>query len=403
MNSLHLDHPPLAITGLGVWCAAGTSPEELHRNSLLAIPRATLDAPERPGVAVCQAPKPDLPPSFPQIHRMDRSAQLALAAAHPAYQQARLSDIDPTRIAVLVGNSRGPAGLWTEPPATRIRPTRAAHAAIASISGALSLALRLRGPCLTLSATCASAAHAIAVGACLIRGGMADVVIAGGAEAPLVPRLLDQFAAAGILGHGATASDACRPFDAERNGTVPGEGAAFLVLEPCAHARDRGAEILARLAAASMAAESHNRVAARPDGDGLVQAMRLALTEARLAPESIGYVNAHGTATRVNDTAEAAALRRVFGEAVQQLPVSSTKAVTGHAFGAAAALEAVIAIQSLRTGMVPPTAGCRTPDPSLGIPVLHHQAVPLPRPVVMSNSLGFWGNTASLVFIRAEP
>ncbi|MBL9137893.1 MAG: hypothetical protein JNK85_18655 [Verrucomicrobiales bacterium] len=395
------DSAPLAITGLGVWCAAGTSPEELHHNALRGLPRATFGVSERPAIAVCQAPTPERSTHFPQIHRMDRSAQLALAAAHHAFHQARLADIDPTRIAILVGNSRGPAGLWTEPPTTRLRPTRAAHSAVASISGALSLALRVRGPCLTLSATCASAAHAIAMAACMIRGGIADAVIAGGAEAPLAPGLLDQFTAAGIVGHGPTAADACRPFDQHRNGTVPGEGAAFLVLESEANARRRGATIAARLAGAAMAAESHNRVAARPDGDGLVRAMQLALAEARLEPEAIGYVNAHGTGTRVNDAAEAAALRRVFGTCTDTLPVSSTKAVTGHSFGAVAAVEAVIAIQTLRARLAPPSAACVHLDPTLGIRVLIDQPAPLLSPAVMSNSLGFWGNTASLIFIPA--
>ncbi len=236
----------------------------------------------------------------------------------------------------------------------------------------------------------------------MIRGGLLDAVLVGGSEAPLAPALLDQFAAGGILGHGPTAQAACRPFDAKRNGTIPGEGAAFLVLESVEAARHRGSKILAHLVAATMAAESHNRVAARPDGDGLVQVMHQALAAAGLPPGAIGYLNAHGTGTRVNDAAEAAALRRVFGDSISDIPVSSTKPVTGHAFGAAAALEAVIAIQTLRTGMAPPTAACLEPDPTLGLRLILGSPTPISASCAMSNSLGFWGNTASLLFARAN-
>ncbi|MCC7373955.1 MAG: beta-ketoacyl-[acyl-carrier-protein] synthase family protein [Verrucomicrobiales bacterium] len=388
----------LAITGMGVWSAGGTSPEALHQSALKGGPLGAFQIPERPEVAACVAPPPEGLSCFPQIHRMDRSAQLALAAALGAHRQAQLEHLDPTRIGILVGNSRGPAGLWSTPAVGRLRPTRAAHSAVASLSGALSLALRARGPCLTISATCASAAHAIAVGAGMIHGGLVDAVLVGGAEAPLAPPLLDQFAAAGILGHGPSAEEVCRPFDIHRNGTIPGEGAGFLVLETVSTARSRGVGILARLVAATMGAESHNRVAARPDGDGLAQVMTQALAAAGIEPSSVAYVNAHGTGTRVNDAAEAAALRRIFGDHVGALPVSSTKAITGHTFGAAAALEAVISIQSLRTGIAPPTTGCLQPDPTFGLDVVVASPRPIAKTYAMSNSLGFWGNTASLIF-----
>lgn len=403
-----MSHPPsLLVTGLGIWSAAGSTPAEAWERALRG---ATSAESRRIGdrlALACFAPDPGACPcpGFPQSRRLDRSARLALAAAVPAARQARLESLPPERIAVLVGNSRGPAGLWetsSESPAgtlRRVRPTLAAHTAIASLSGALSLGLRVKGPCLTVSATCASAAHAIALGAGLLLGGVVDAVLAGGAEAPLGHTLLDQFHAAGLLGTHPDPRRACRPFDRTRNGMVPGEGAAFLVLER--DDRLPGSDrppALARLLGWSMTAECHNRVAARPDGDGLARALREALAIARLGPGDIGHINAHGTGTRVNDAAEASALRQVFGSKLGEVAVSSTKPVTGHGFGAAAALEAVLAIEALRAGMAPPTAGFLERDPELDPLTLTTTPRPFRRPSVLSTSLGFWGNAAALVF-----
>lgn len=394
--------PEIVVTGLGVWCAGGTTPAAVFDAACRGLAAGTWTTFDDRRFAVGRAPDPPPVPGFPQAHRMDRSARLALAAALPAYAAARLHEVEPARIAVIVGNSRGPVGAWTEAPAHRRRPTRVAHTAIAALSGALSLALHVRGPCLTVSATCASAAHAIGLGALMLRAGLVDAVLAGGAEAPLLPDLLGQFEAAGILGNHPDPAQVCRPFDLERRGTLPGEGAAFLTLEAVDHARRRGVPRLAALEGFAFGAESHNRVAARDDGDGLIRVMRQALGMAGLAPGDVGHVNAHGTGTRVNDAAEAAALRAVFGRACDALPVTSTKPVTGHTFGAAAAIEAVVAIESLRHQQAPPTAGCRRPDPAFGLDVVLGSARRLATRRVMSNSLGFWGNAASLIFSVAE-
>jgi 3-oxoacyl-[acyl-carrier-protein] synthase II len=169
-----------------------------------------------------------------------------------------------------------------------------------------------------------------------------------------------------------------------------------------AHARARGLPGLARLAAAALGAESHNRVAARADGGGSAEGMERALSLAGLSPEEVGHVNAHGTGTRVNDSAEAAALRRVFGPRLAGMAITSTKPVTGHTFGAAAALEAVLTIESLRRQLAPPTAGFRAPDPALELVPVQGAARPFVSRYAMSNSLGFWGNTACLIFGRTD-
>ncbi len=392
-----MPHPGVVVTAAGIWSAAGISVDSAFARALSGEPAARVRDLGGIPTPVCTAPDPPCA-ELPQARHMDRAARLALAAARQAYSAAALGGLDPARIAVIVGSSRGPAGKWSEPAGRRIRPSQAIQTTIGSISGAVALALRALGPSLTVSATCASAAHAIALAAILIRSGAADAVLAGGAEAPLVPAVLRQCEAAGILSmdpeHG------CRPFDIRRDGTVAGEGAGFLVLESAGHAQRRGAPVLARVAGASMVSEGHTRAGTHPEGAGLQRAMRAALEEAGLEPAAIGHVNAHGTGTPVNDAAEAAALRALFGDAVRAVPVCGTKAVTGHTFGASAALEAIFTIESLRRGVVPPTAGCERPDPALGIDVVHGAPRRLEARWALSNSLGFWGNVASLIFER---
>lgn len=391
----------LVVTGIGVWSAAGTTPEQLWHQALRGTSAAAWHEFDGERFLACLAPDPGPCDEFPRAHRMDRSVRLALAAALPAASMARLEQIDPTRLGVLVGNSRGPAGLLHSPPARRVRPTEATNSAVASLSGALSLALGAQGPCLTVSATCSSSAHAIALAASLIHGGTTDVVVAGGAEAPLVRPLLRQFVAAGLMGHADSPALANRPFDETRNGIVPGEGAAFLVLETPGHARARGARPLATLAGWAMSADSHNRIATRPDGDGLVRAIRQALRIAGAEPDALAHINAHGTGTRVNDAAEAAALHAVFGPGLSRLRISSTKPVTGHTFGATAALEAVLTILALRHQTAPPTTGLTRLDPALGLLPVANRSVAFTGELALSTSLGFWGNAAALLFRNA--
>ncbi|MBL9128075.1 MAG: hypothetical protein JNL97_10530, partial [Verrucomicrobiales bacterium] len=262
----------IVVTGSGVWSAAGAGLAAFRESVFSGKGPRRIDTIGARGFPVLSAPDPTPFPRFPQARRMDRAVHLALAAADAAWTNARLSSVDPTRIAILLGNSRGPAGTWCEAPSpSRLRPSRAANTAIASLSGALSLAFQILGPSMVVSAACASAAHAIALGAGLLLGGEADVVLAGGAEAPIVEPLLEQFDAAGILGSHPNPLLACRPFDRTRNGTVPGEGAGFLTLETADHARRRGVPALARLAGYATGSEAHNRVAARSDGAGLAR------------------------------------------------------------------------------------------------------------------------------------
>lgn len=423
---------PVAVTGMGAFCGAGTNVSELWRTVLRGespanwLPEELLPAGLR--IAGCRALNP---PVTRLTRKMDRSAQLAHAAAFEAWQSARLDTqpVAPERIGVFVGTSRGAVGKLTDAVATRevaadarrrttegheenppppvggdgcrARPSDAAHCSLANVSGMLSLAFQAHGPALTVSATCASGAAAIALAAQQILLGTVDVAIAGGAEAPLNPLVIAQLHAAGVLGHDDNPRLTCKPFDAARNGIVLGEGAGFLILESLASARRRGAQILARLSGWALAAEGSERVGMDRTGASLGRVITEALTMAGVAPTKLGYVNAHGTGTVLNDLAEANALHAALGEAAAKLPCSSTKAVTGHCLGASAALEAVIAIRAMGEGLLPCTANCRTLDPEVKLNLLR-ASVAAPAKSVLSVSAGFWGNQAALVFTKGS-
>jgi 3-oxoacyl-[acyl-carrier-protein] synthase II len=383
---------PIVVTGLGVFSAAGTTVGDLWTSALKARSPAQWRAP----FAVCTAPE------YRAAARADRVVQLALAAARQAWDDARLSTtpLPPCRLGVIAGTSRGPVGKWTESVRERVLPTHAANCTIASLSGALSVHFKTHGPCFTVSATCASSANAIALGAEQILLGHADAVLAGGADASLDPTILAQLQAAGVLGSHLDPAQTCRPFAKDRNGTVLGEAGAFLVLESAVSAQRRGAKMHARLAGWSVAGEGHQRAGISETAHGLRQVITDALACSGFVPEQIGYVNAHGTGTRLNDAQEAKALRHIFPRGV---PCSSTKPVTGHCMGASAALETVISIAALQHQQLPPTANCLPLDPDCALDIIHTAPRPTRTRVALSNSSGFWGHNAALVFTKDEP
>lgn len=416
---------PVVVTGMGAFCGAGANVAALwdavmHGES----PAAWLPPELSPAgltVAGCRAANP---PLTRLTRKMDRSAQLAHAAAQEAWSDARLDShpVAPERVGIFVGTSRGavgklsnsvaaevrrrtPVGIEGNPPPHLggycARPSDAAHCSLANVSGMLSLAFPAHGPALTVSATCASGAAAIALAAQQILLGAVDVAIAGGAEAPLNPLVIAQLQAAGILGHDVAPRLTCKPFDVERNGIVLGEGAGFLVLESPASAQRRGANIRARLAGWSLAAEGAERVGMDRTGASLSRVITEALASAGVAPDQLSYINAHGTGTVLNDLAEANALRLALGDAAARVPCSSTKAGTGHCLGASAALEAVIAIQAIREGRLPGTVNCRNLDPEVKLNLLRENTGPTAIESALSVSAGFWGNQAALVFCGA--
>ncbi len=414
MSSEHLKKAlqatPIVVTGMGAWTPGGASVPGLWE-SLLAGRSPALWQDMPPGlpsaqVPVCPAQTPgNLHPALRRMARMDRSVALGAAAAMEAWDQAGLTGhaISPHRVGIIVGTSRGPVHALADVVENlregRAYPSASAHANPAALSGTLAAMLGVCGPCFVVSAACASSAVAVATAAQLLLSGAVDVVLAGGAEAPLHPSTLAVLDAAGILARSDEPKTACRPFDTRRSGTVLGEGAAFLVLETHEHAMRRGGALHGRLAGWGITCEPGERTGIRDDGDGLASAMREALGMAGLAPGDVGYLNPHGTATLLNDREEARSIRTVF--AAGQPLISATKAVTGHCMGASAAIEAVIALLVLKEKTVPPTANCDLVDQGLGLHPVVKEAAGTNASVVMSNSSGFWGNHASLVFTRA--
>jgi 3-oxoacyl-[acyl-carrier-protein] synthase II len=405
----------VVITGMGIISAAGSTPQAVWErvvegNSpavVFADPQVA-DSPSIAAAVVSTLSSENI--RVRRSHKMDRCVQLGLEAAAQAFTDSQLhtKPVEASRLGVVAGTSRGPAQKWTElidlirGGCRRLPPTLAAHSTLACLSGALAMAFEAGGPCWTTSATCASAAHALAQAAQQILLGTADVMLAGGAEAPLLDPLIRQLLSTGILGAHADPAQTCRPFDATRNGTLLGEGAAFLVLESLASARRRGVPIHAQLAGWAMGSDHYQCAAPRDDGEGLYQVMKQALALARLPEHHLDYINAHGTGTELNDRLEALALRRLLADRLPSVPCTSTKPVTGHCLGASPALEAVISIMALHHQCIPKTANCTTPDPECPLDVVPGCSRPGRLRAVMSNSLGFWGNNAALVFLHAD-
>jgi 3-oxoacyl-[acyl-carrier-protein] synthase II len=342
--------------------------------------------------------------------RVDRYTQFAVAATLEALAQSGLT-IDAAnadRVGVLVATGmggietieQGATTLFTAGP-SRISPFFVPMFLPNMASGTVSIATGAKGPNFSPTSACAASAHAIGEAAEMIRRGWADVMLAGGAEAPLARLSVAGFNAMGAL---STRNDdpaaASRPFDAERDGFVMGEGGAMLVLEALPHAIARDAPILAELTGYATTDDANHMVQPAPGGTGAARAMRLALENAGLEPDQIAYVNAHGTSTQLNEKLETEAIKRAFGDAAWRTPISSTKSMTGHLLGAAGALEAGIGLLALRDGFLPPTINQQVPDPDCDLDYIPNEGRAVRIEHVMSNSMGFGGHNVSLIFSR---
>jgi 3-oxoacyl-[acyl-carrier-protein] synthase II len=402
----------IAVTGLGLVTPAGVGVERNWSEVCRARGTAAVLDPELDGVPVslaCRVPDFDAEALLGgrRAHRLDRFVQFALVAAHEALADSGLDPAtwDGARVGVVLGNAG--AGLQTYEGQHRVmldqKPQRVTPLLLAMylpnmMAGQVAIEFGATGPNLVVATACASGNTAIATACDLLALGRCDVVLTGGSEAMVTPLTMSGFANMGALSTRNDAPEsASRPFDADRDGFVAGEGAGLLVLERAGDARARGARIRARIVGHGSTADAHHITAPHPDGRGLEQAMRLALADAGAAPGDVSYVNAHGTSTPLNDLAEARTLRRV-------LPadplVSSTKGVTGHLLGAAGAIEAAYTVLALENGLVPPTANLRTRDPEIDIDVA---ATPIRHDIelALSNSMGFGGQNAVLALSRA--
>ena len=347
-----------------------------------------------------------------EARKMDRYAQLATASALEALTQAdfTVNESNRDRVGILIGTGIG--GIITllhevetlrERGPERVSPFLIPMMIADSAAGMLAIRIGARGPNLSLATACATGTNAVGEAAEMIRRGAADVMIAGASEAAIVPVAM---AGMNVMTALSTRNDApekaSRPFDKERDGFLMGEGAGVLILESLEHARARGARILCEFGGYGTSDDAHHISAPAENGAGAAISMQLALENAGLSVDDIGYINAHGTSTQLNDKSETAAIKTVFGEQAYKIPISSTKSMTGHLLGASGALEAVICAQVLQENLLPPTINYETPDPVCDLDYVPNRAREARPQHIMSNSFGFGGHNATLVLSRFE-
>ncbi|HCF61907.1 MAG TPA: beta-ketoacyl-[acyl-carrier-protein] synthase II [Myxococcales bacterium] len=407
----------VVITGLGLVTPLGTGVEKAWlalvegRSGVRPITR--FDATGFDTRVAGEVPdfQPELWMEKKEARRLDLFEQFALAAGVMAWEDSglKVSAENEDRIGCLVGSGVGGIGSVEEAHGKLLDkgPGRVSAFLITQIianlgAGALGIRLGVKGPNWVPVSACATGAHSIGEAARLIRYGECDAVLAGGAEAPLTPTCVAGFNAMKAMcsDRNDSPARASRPFDASRNGFVPAEGAGVLVVEELEHARRRGAKIVAELVGYGANSDAHHITAPAPGGEGAVRCMRRALQDAEMRPEEIGYINAHGTSTPLNDANETLAIKRVFGEHARRLAVSSTKSMTGHPLGAAGGIETVFSALALQRGVLPPTINYETPDPECDLDYVPNRARELRVEAAMSNSFGFGGTNAVLVLKR---
>jgi len=340
--------------------------------------------------------------------KFDRFLKYAVACAVMAVEDAGLKTdrVDATRFGVLVGSGIGGIetlleqyAILTEKGPDRVSPFFVPMIIVNMASGVISMRFGARGPNSSVVTACATGNHAIGDAMRIIQRGDAEVMIAGGAEAIIIPLTIAGFCQMKAM---STRNDdptkASRPFDAERDGFVCGEGGGLVVLESLEHARAREARIYAEIVGYGMTGDAYHMTAPDPEGDGAARAMAAALRDAALEPSSVGYINAHGTSTPYNDKFETIAIKRVFGDHAKKLAISSTKSMTGHLLGAAGGIEAIATAFALHHGMLPPTMNYEKPDPDCDLDYIPNQARKQEIEVALSNAFGFGGTNATLAF-----
>jgi 3-oxoacyl-[acyl-carrier-protein] synthase II len=347
-----------------------------------------------------------------EARKMDPCTHYGMAASMMAWKDAGFADgeYDPDRTGVLIGSGVG--GIQTfeaqhtvlmEKGPRRISPFFIPMMIADMPSGAVSIALGLKGPNYATVSACASGAHALGVSFHTVRDGDADVMVAGGAEAAICPMALGGFANMKAISHrNDDPEHASRPFDADRDGFVLGEGAGILVLEELEHAEARGAEIRAEVVGFGATSDAYHITAPAPEGEGAVRAMKEALRDAGLDPSDVDYINAHGTSTLLNDKYETAAIKTVFGDRAADVAVSSTKSMTGHLLGAAGGIETIFTALALSRSVIPPTINYETPDPECDLDYVPNQARESQLNVALTNSFGFGGHNAVLALRKFE-
>jgi 3-oxoacyl-[acyl-carrier-protein] synthase II len=345
-----------------------------------------------------------------EVKRTDRVVHLAVSAAHLAYEDAGKPEITGERTGVVISTGIGGIGtlldahkVLLERGPGRVSPFMVPGLMANASAGHVAMHFGLTGPNMCIVTACAAGAHGIGEAYRMVRDGMIDVALAGGTEAAIVPLTIAAFAQMQALTKNPDPETASRPFDAERDGFVMSEGATVLVLESEEHARARSARIYGEIAGYGASADAFHITQPEPSGSGAAIAIRMALRDAGVSPSDVGYINAHGTSTPLNDTAETAAIKAALGEDVARgIPVSSTKSMTGHLTGAAGALEAGATTLALYNGLLPPTIHYHTPDPDCDLDPIPNEARAADVTLALSNSFGFGGQNAVLAIRRAQ-
>ncbi|MBV9821505.1 MAG: beta-ketoacyl-[acyl-carrier-protein] synthase family protein [Actinobacteria bacterium] len=401
----------MAITGIGLVSPVGSSPAEVFAAACEGRSGASRPPADHPlhGLLDVAAFSPDIDPvsvlPATEARFVDRAIVMALHAAADALTDAGLEigrDVDPSRVAVVVAGVGGlallteQATLYAAKGRLGVSPYLLPGVLPNMAAARIAIKFGIQGYTSSAGTACAAGAQSIGDAVRLLRAGEADVVLAGCSEAPLFPTFAAAFSNARALAHGwADPAEASRPFDRRRNGLVLGEGAGVVVLERPEHARARGAVPHAEVLGWGATTDAYHPTAPRPDGSAAAACMRLALRDAGLQPGDVGYLNAHGTSTKAGDAAELRAITAVFGEDCP--PISSTKGVTGHLLGTSGVLEAVIAVEALRQGLLPPTANLDDPDPDFEVDHVRKAARSARPAAVLSNSFGFGGHNVSLL------
>jgi nodulation protein E len=398
----------VGVTGIGVICALGRNVEEfgraLREGRSGIRPIQSADCTNLRFRNGAEVPAYRHGPYFDDKHAdfMDRFAQFAVIAAREAVSDAGIQWTPPLRekAAIITGSCVG--GQSTEDAGfhnvykmglSRVHPLTIPKTMANAGASHISMEFNVTGPSYTISTACSSASHAIGQAFWMVRSGMAPLAITGGSEAPFSFGILKAWEALRVV-----SPDTCRPFSKDRSGMVLGEGGAMLVLEPLEAARARGARIHAEIVGFGMSSDASHIT--QPSAEGASRAMRAALCDAHITPETIAYINAHGTGTQANDPTETEAIRAVFGPHADRLAVSSTKSMHGHALGAAGALEALAAILALRDGFLPPTANYNERDPECDLDVVPNVSREASVEFALSNSFAFGGLNAVLAMRR---
>ncbi|MBI4311713.1 MAG: beta-ketoacyl-ACP synthase II [Chloroflexi bacterium] len=409
-----MSYPRIFVTGLGLITPVGLDAKSSWNNLIGGVSGidyiSAFDA-EGFETRIAAEVKNFSPGDFmdaKKARRMDRFAQFAMVASQEAAAQAQLdmAKLDPTRVITIIGSGIG--GLITlseqfqvlkDKGPTRVSPFLIPMMLPDMASGNVSMGIGTKGPNFCTTSSCSSGAEAIGTAWNMLRNGDADIALAGGTEAPICPIAVAGFNSCQALSRrNDDPKSASRPFDAQRDGFVMGEGSGVLVLETEESVRRRGVPVIAELIGYGASSDAYHVTQPAPGGEGGARAMRLALRAAGIQPNEIEYINAHGTSTPLNDKFETMGIKAVFGDLAPHIPISSTKSMTGHLLGAAAAIEAAISVLALQNGVIPPTVNYRNPDSECDLDYVPNEARIRPLRTAMSNALGFGGHNSSLIF-----